>query len=206
MFQMLIPSATRKQTHRLTTNFDAAILPRRVWVSGKAPGSVTSVWVPTIVIIQAFVGVPNTKQAMSQHYCISYMRVKGKAWNSKCQGILKEVPKKRPISPFSCWILQIIEQWRDSSSWHVTEALIIVMVQGLHLWTWWAQGNEEDNRLHDYRCSTPTYPKVPHPSRPPACRRAASGCGTIITLVPWAVWDLVYTNTGMIKDVLTSPH
>lgn len=179
MFQMLIPSATHKQTRRLTTNFDAAILPRGVWVSGKAPGSVTSVWVPTIVIIQAFVRVPNTKQAMFQHYCISQMRVKSKAGNSKCQGILKEVPKKRLISPFSSSNLQTIEQWRDSSSWHVTEALITVMVQRLHLWIWWAQGHEEDNSLHVYRCSTATYPKVPHPSRPPSCRRAASGCGTL---------------------------
>lgn len=47
----------------LTTNFDVAVLPGCVWVRGEAPGSVASVWVSTIVIIQALVRVPNTKQA-----------------------------------------------------------------------------------------------------------------------------------------------
>lgn len=45
-----------------TTNFDVAVLPGRVWVSGIAPGSVTSVGVPTVVVIQALVTVPNAKK------------------------------------------------------------------------------------------------------------------------------------------------
>lgn len=45
----------------LTTNFDVAVLPGRVWVSGKAPGSVASIGVPTVVIVQAFVRVPNIR-------------------------------------------------------------------------------------------------------------------------------------------------
>lgn len=47
----------------LTANCDVAVLPGCIWVCGKAPGSLASVWVSTIVIIQAFVRVPNTKQA-----------------------------------------------------------------------------------------------------------------------------------------------
>lgn len=35
----------------LTTDFDVAVLPWRVWVCGKAPGSVTSIRVPTVVIM-----------------------------------------------------------------------------------------------------------------------------------------------------------
>lgn len=45
-----------------TTNFDVAVLPGRVWVGGIAPGSVTSVGVPTVVVIQALVTVPNAKK------------------------------------------------------------------------------------------------------------------------------------------------
>lgn len=51
----------RAQTNMLTTNFDVAVFPGCVWVCGEAPGSVASVWVPTVVIIQALVRVPNTK-------------------------------------------------------------------------------------------------------------------------------------------------
>lgn len=47
----------------------------------------------------------------------------------------------------------------------------------------------------------------PLPPRTPARGREASGHAgdPLIALALRAVWDLVYTNTGMIKDVLTSP-
>lgn len=51
-----------------TTNFDVAVLPGCVWICGKAPGSVASVWVPTVVIIQALVRVSNAKHAGKNDY------------------------------------------------------------------------------------------------------------------------------------------
>ena len=62
---------TNKHKSMLTTNFDVAVLPGCVWVRRKAPGSVAPVWVPTVVVVQAFVRKPNTKhRAVQQPQCI----------------------------------------------------------------------------------------------------------------------------------------
>lgn len=46
----------------LTTNFDVAVLPGCVWVGGKAPGPVAPVWVPAVVVIQAFTRIADEKK------------------------------------------------------------------------------------------------------------------------------------------------
>lgn len=51
-----------KNTNKLTTNSDAAVLPGCVGVGGEAPGSLASIWVPAVVVAQAAIGVPAIKR------------------------------------------------------------------------------------------------------------------------------------------------
>lgn len=48
--------------NKLATKFDVAVLPGCVWVGGEAPGSLASIWVPTVVVVQAAIGVPAIKR------------------------------------------------------------------------------------------------------------------------------------------------
>lgn len=57
----LLLTHSNKHRNTLTTDFDVAVLPGCVWVSGEAPWSVTSIWVPTVIVVEAFVGVPVSK-------------------------------------------------------------------------------------------------------------------------------------------------
>lgn len=54
-----------QKTSKLTTNSNVAVLPGCVWVGGKAPWPLPSVWVPAVVIVQAAVGVPALTDTMS---------------------------------------------------------------------------------------------------------------------------------------------
>lgn len=47
------------ETITLTTLFDIAVLPWSVRISGEAPGSLASIWVPAVVILKSFIWVPN---------------------------------------------------------------------------------------------------------------------------------------------------
>lgn len=57
-----IQARTNKHAPMLTTNFDVAVLPGCVWVGGKAPGPVAPVWVPAVVVIQAFTRIADEKK------------------------------------------------------------------------------------------------------------------------------------------------
>lgn len=48
-------------TQTLTAGCDVAVLPECVWVRGETPRSLTSIWVPTVVINQAFIRIPATQ-------------------------------------------------------------------------------------------------------------------------------------------------
>lgn len=87
-----------------------------------------------------------------------------------------------------------------------TSPRILTITKLLHLRISRARGTWGPNGQRCYRCSK-RHPKVPQPHRHPGWGEAHAirlG-GPLLTLAPQAVWDLVYTNTGMIKDVLTSP-